>query len=205
MNSVSAFCGRFSLCNVEGPCNGGGERCEGGLIIISLFAVCFLIPYIIFNGNCHILSAPVRGEHKASAFAAVCHLPPASRQRAPGSEHFPSGRQHLPPATCHQVAGTFEAFCEAASRQVGECLDRRLKRLLGAWRTCAAFHGRSGESVAEGNRGGGGGRGRGKSRGSACKDAGRMLCPLSVMFVFPFLLLFSFSLYCECACVCECI
>lgn len=156
MNSVSAFCGRFSLCNVEGPCNGGGERCEGGLIIISLFAVCFLIPYIIiFNGNCHILSAPVRGEHKASAFAAVCHLPPASRQRAPGSEHFPSGRQHLPPATCHQVAGTFEAFCEAASRQVGECLDRRLKRLLGAWRTCAAFHGRSGESVAEGNRGGG--------------------------------------------------
>lgn len=86
---------------------------------------------------------------------ATCHLPAGSRQRAPGSEHFPSGRQHLPPATCHQVAGTFEAFCEAASRQVGECLDRRLKRLLGAWRTCAAFHGRSGESVAEGNRGGG--------------------------------------------------
>lgn len=135
---------------------------------------------------------------------ATCHLPAGSRQRAPGSEHLPSGRQHLPPATCHQVAGTFEAFCEAASRQVGECLDRRLKRLLGAWRTCAAFHGRSGESVAEGNRGGGrrGGRGRGKSRGSACKDAGRMLCPLSVMFVFPFLLLFSFSLYCECACLC---
>lgn len=133
---------------------------------------------------------------------ATCHLPAGSRQRAPGSEHFPSGRQHLPPATCHQVAGTSEAFCEAASRQVGECLDRRLKRLLGAWRTCAAFHRRSGESVAEGNREEGGGAGAGAERGSACKDAGRMLCPLSVMFVFPFLLLFSFSLYCESVRVC---
>jgi len=28
-----------------------------GLIIISLFAVCCLILYIIFNGNCHSLSA----------------------------------------------------------------------------------------------------------------------------------------------------
>lgn len=111
---------------------------------------------------------------------ATCHLPAGSRQRAPGSEHFPSGRQHLPPATCHQVAGTSEAFCEPASRQVGECLDRRLKRLLGAWRTCAAFHRRSGESVAEGNREEGGrgwGRGRERQRVQGCRqDALSFVC-----------------------------
>lgn len=140
---------------------------------------------------------------RGGAFAAVCHLPPGSRQRAAGTWQQALCIWQAAPSTCHVPRATslLAPLRPSARRQLGECLDRRLKRLLGAGRTCAAFHGRSGESEAVGNGGGGEG-GAGAGAGSACKDAGRMLCPLSVMFVFPFLLLFSFSLYCASVCVC---
>lgn len=138
-----------------------GESGEGGLIIISLFAVCCLIPYIIFNGNCHILSAPVRGEHKATRRRLRCSLPPATRQQVSRQHAAGTWQQALciwqaAPSTCHVPRATslLAPLRPSARRQLGECLDRRLKRLLGAGRTCAAFHGRSGESEAVGNRGG---------------------------------------------------
>lgn len=203
---MSAFCGRFSLCSAEGPCAGERESGEGGLIIISLFAVCCLIPYIIFNGNCHILSAPVRGEHKAMRRRLCCSLPPAtSRQQAACSGHLAASTFHLAGSTFHLPRATslLAPLRPSARRQVGECLDRRLKRLLGAGRTCAAFHGRSGESEAVGNRGGVREGGGCRQRVQGCRqDALSFVC--HVCFSIS-LIIFLFFILCECVRVCACV
>lgn len=133
---------------------------------------------------------------------ATCHQAAGSMQRAPGSKHFASGRQHLPRAT-----SLLAPLRPSARRQVGECLDRRLKRLLGAGRTCAAFHGRSGESEAVGNIEGEEQREGGGQAARARMPAGCFVLCLSCLF-FHFSYYFPF-LYtvrvCVCARVCACV
>lgn len=140
------------------------------------------------------------------AFAAVCHLPPAgSRQHAAGTWQQALSIWQAAPSTCHVPRATslLAPLRPSARRQVGECLDRRLKRLLGAGRTCAAFHGRSGESEAVGNRGGVRKGGGCRQRVQGCRqDALSFVC--HVCFSIS-LIIFLFFILCECVRVCACV
>lgn len=138
---------------------------------------------------------------RGGAFAAVCHLPPGSRQHAAGTWQQALCIWQAAPSTCHVPRATslLAPLRPSARRQLGECLDRRLKHLLGAGRTCAAFHGRSGESEAVGNRVG---QGQGQAA-RARMPAGCFVLCLSCLF-FHFSYYFPF-LYTVRVCVRECV
>lgn len=134
---------------------------------------------------------------------ATCHQAAGRRQHAAGTWQQALCIWQAAPSTCHVPRATslLAPLRPSARRQLGECLDRRLKRLLGAGRTCAAFHGRSGESEAVGNIEGEEqkGRGGGRQRVQGCRqDALSFVC--HVCFSISLIIFLFFILY-ECVCV----